>query len=127
MSDYRKRSVVLPTLSFKTRQVAFVKVLGEMVRGDRIEGEKDNKEPAMLAHVVDMQTGEEYNLICPTLLVSAWEKMEGGYVGKAFEVRVSAQPLPGKRYKAVTVYEVEPEYDYSGESIYMDDSEGEAE
>jgi len=111
----RKRAIVTPVLSFKERTVAFVTIMSEITvsdikdtsEADAKKGAK-KKEPAHVCQVRNLEDGCDYTLICPTLLVTALTEHEGDYVGKSYEINVSAQPRAGKAYKDVTVYEINP-------------------
>lgn len=100
----RKKAVTLPTMSFKGVDTRLVKFLGKIYKGEPIQG-KDGKtqEPADLAHVIDLTTGEERTLICGTLLSKNLEK-HGDYVGKCYEI--TEKPLDGKRYKDCQIFEI---------------------
>lgn len=102
----RIATVSLPPLSFKGRTVAFVKILSEMFQPAEEDSPETDRTPATTCRVVNLEDGAEYNLICPTVLVSELKKYSAGYVGKCFEISVTADKLPGKSYKGVSVYEV---------------------
>lgn len=113
-NDYRKQQVTLPGLSFKERERAFVKILGPMVKSDRDADDKKGDKAATVCKVIDLQTGELARLICPALMVSALNDEGVDYVGKCYEIIVTANKLPGKDYKGVEVYEIDCNGDYAG-------------
>lgn len=99
------RAVTLPVLKFdKTgKQARYVAILGAMHEGRKID---DNKDPATLAHAVDMETGEEGLIICSTVLKKELNENYPGeaYVGRGFEVVITRDPE--KKYNHVTLSEV---------------------
>lgn len=103
----RTKQVTIDALSFKTRERAYVRFLGEMHKSEKADEADDKREPATVARVLNLEDGHEYRLICPALLVSAILEEGVEYVGHCFEINVSRDPKPGKRYKEVEVYEIE--------------------
>ncbi len=55
--------------------------------------------------VVDLDTGEVASLMSTTVLEGVLHKMEGGYVGKSFEIE-AGEPAEGKNYRPVKVWEL---------------------
>lgn len=106
MQPTRTHQITLPPLSFKKREVAYIRCLSKMHKSDRVDREDDNREPATVMRVTDLQDGGEYRLVCPALMVSAFADEDFEYVEKCFEIRVSPEPKPGKRYKEVEVYQI---------------------
>ena len=111
--DYRKQQITLPGLSFKGRTNAFVKILSKLHTSDRVESKDDKRKPATVCKIIDLQTGELCRLICPALMVSALNDEGIEYVGKCYEIVVSADKVPGKEYKDVAVYEIDCDGDYT--------------
>ena len=107
MSLKRKQQVTLPALSFKDNTQLFVYITTEIHQSERVEKKDDGRKPANTCRCINLADNKEYILICPTLMVSALQ--DGGieYVGKYFEVNVTADKLPGKDYKGVEVYEID--------------------
>lgn len=104
----RVEPVTLPTLSFKDRTLAYLQFVTPIEKGRRIETDEEQaKEPADIARVIDLETGEMFELVCPMLLVTALTERVPNYVGLCFEIQVSAEPRPGKKYKDVTVFRIE--------------------
>ena len=64
-------------------------------------------EPAMLANIVNLSTGEEMQTICNKVMESTLneEYPDAGYVGKSF--LIEQRSVPGKRYKNYRVAEIE--------------------
>lgn len=102
----RVAAVTVPALSFKNRTVAYVRFEGELKLSDKVERVDDKRQPATVARVVNLEDGKPYDLIAPTLLVSALLKYPVGYVGKCFEIEVSKEKVPGKQYKEVACHEI---------------------
>lgn len=107
MQPVRTKQITLDVLSFKEREVAFIKCIGRMTTSDRVDKKDDGREPATVMRVINLEDGAEYRLVCPSLMVSAFEDEGFDYQGKCYEVRVSARPVPGKRYKHVEVFEIQ--------------------
>ena len=112
-TDHRQAQITLPGLSFKDREIAYIKVLGPMHKSEREEVEGSNRSAATVMKVENLQDGKEYRLICPTLMVSSFQDEGENYVGNCYEIQVTAQVLPGKQYKGVEVYKIDPNQDYS--------------
>jgi len=112
-NEHRIKSIALPTLSFKDREIAYIKILAKAVTPDADQKEESGKGNATVMKVIDLQTGEEVRLICPSVLTGILHEEGENYVGKCYEVYASSQVKPGKRYKEVEVYEVACDTDYS--------------
>lgn len=99
----RIRNVTLPVLKLGLGQPRFLYILGPMKEGPKLD---DKKEPAILIHAADMETGEEGNVIAPAILRK--ELTEGypgdGYVDRGFEVTKTRDPE--KKYNHVSIAEV---------------------
>jgi len=116
MKQYkRKTAVTLPVFSFKDRTLAFVRIDDELRQGEHLKGEDAGKQPPWLCTITDLESGNQYEMIAPTLLVTALTEKVGDYVGRCFEIHVSAEPRPGKDYKDVTVYEIECPTEVNGD------------
>lgn len=102
----RINQITLPPLSFKEREVAYVKCLGTMMRSDRVDQQDDGRKPATVMRVLNLEDMLEYRLVCPALLVSAFADEGFEYKGKCFEIIVSREKKPGKDYKEVEVFEL---------------------
>lgn len=104
----RLRAITTPIFSFKNRELAFVKILGPIFEGKEIvKAGEAAKKPAMLCPIIDLETGEQCEMICPTILVTTLQEKVSEYVGKCFEIRVGKEKVEGKNYKPVSVYEIE--------------------
>lgn len=112
-TSHRKQQITLPSLSFKERTQAFVLILTEMHKSERVEKKDDNRKAATTCRVKNLEDGKDYIMICPALMVSSLQDIGEDYVGKCYEVNVTADKLPGKDYKGVEVYEIDPDVDYS--------------
>jgi len=103
----RKKALSLPVLSFKERDLAFVRFTSGITQSTIRKGDDDDRKPAMVAEVVNLETGEQQTLICPAALVGTLEDAGDEYIGRCYEIHVTPEKLPGKEYKGVTVYEIE--------------------
>lgn len=105
-----KRLVTLPVLSLKSGDIAFVKFLSKIEQSKVKQKDKDGKEqdPAHIAQVTMLDTGENRTLICNAVLRSIMleEYPNDSYIEKGFQIKV-ADPKAGKRYKGFEVAELE--------------------
>lgn len=106
MKYERIEQITLPGLSFKGREVAYVKSLALMTSSERVSEGDDKRKRATVMKVINLEDGQVYRLICPSLLISALEDEGTDYVGKCYEINVTPDKLPGKDYKGVRVYEI---------------------
>lgn len=97
------KAVTLPVLKLELNETRYIAILGAMHEGKKID---DKKEPATLAHAVDMRTGEEGLLICATVLKKELQENYPGedYVGKGFEITKHRDPE--KKYNVFSIAEV---------------------
>ena len=77
------------------------------LRPSELYCENAKMEPAMLANIVNLSTGEEMQTICNKVMESTLneEYPDAGYVGKSF--LIEQRSVPGKRYKNYRVAEIE--------------------
>lgn len=113
MENYRKQQVTLPSLSFKEREIVYIKILTALGRSDRVDQQDDGRKPAITCRVLNLLDQKEYILICPTLMASAFADGHIDPVGKCFEVTAPRHMRPGKDYKDVDVYQIDCSLDYS--------------
>jgi hypothetical protein len=103
------KNVTLPILKQEDGKTYYIKITGPIFTGKEIKGEgKEAKEkPADLANIINLETGEEMQIIMNTVLKSNLEEMypENGYVDKMFATTRSA--IDGKRYKNYSIQEIE--------------------
>lgn len=99
----RVRSVTLPVLKLEKGQTRYIAVLSAMHKGKKID---DQKEAATIIRAVDMTTGEEGQIIVPTVMEKELIENYPGesYVGRGFEVTLTR--VPEKRYNIVSLAEV---------------------
>lgn len=126
------RNVTLPLLKIRPNGAPiFVRFESAMHLGKEVKGEEGKKkmEPATLAHVINLETGEECQIICTLLLRERLnEEYPGdGYVGKQFRIVVTRED--GKKYNLVGIQEIEWDDDdtiapMSGELVKADASTG---
>lgn len=105
-----KRLITVPVLSLKENEERILRFESDMHVGKTMkvkEGEKA-KEPAIIARVTDMVSGEIFELIVNAVLRSVLDEEfpEGGYVKKVFSI-TALPKREGKQYKGVKVYELE--------------------
>lgn len=115
------RRVTMPSLSLKKegelRVLKFIDAFHEStVKGKAILG-KDGKpngefeSPATVCGVVDVETGEAFTLLGPTVVVKNLEENypDDGYVGKMFAITNRGKGKSGQRYVNFDIAEVEQE------------------
>lgn len=101
----RVGAVTVPTLSFKSRDRVFVKILEPIHLGKQLKETtgKEAQKPAHICRVVDLEDGSIKDLICPAVMVSTFaEGDEKDYIGKCFEI--IATKKEGKSYKIVEIH-----------------------
>ncbi len=86
-----KKVLTLPVFSLKDAgTILAIKILSAMYEGKPITGEEDSKDkPATLCSVVNLETGEEGQIVVPAMIKSKLEEYgdgDDGYIGRGFEV-----------------------------------------
>jgi hypothetical protein len=108
-----KRHVTLPTLSkLKDGQTIYIRfdsvmTISKVVKPVLKPGDKP-EEPATIAQVTMLDTGELYTFLVPAVVKSVLneEYPKDAYLGKGFAIQQVGQK-DGKRYKNYTVAELE--------------------
>lgn len=102
-----KRAITKTLFKLQNNQPYYLLFTGEIFTGKKIDsGKTKDMEPAELAHVTNMETGEEGQIIVPAVLSKILrEEVPGGYVGKGFEI-VKFRDT-GAKYSTFNVAEVE--------------------
>lgn len=107
-----KKRVTVQLFKMKPGADNYYLIDGAMHEGKKID---EDKNAAILMNVTDLVTGEEGQIICPTILQR--ELTEGypddGYVGKKFWWRITR--VPGVKYNLVDIAELEAEGEGDGE------------
>jgi hypothetical protein len=119
-NNFRKQQVTLPGLSFKDREIVYVKILTEIGRSERVDERDDNRKAANTCRVLNLRDNKQYILICPALMVSAFADLREDPVGKCYQIIAPKHKKPGKDYKEVEVWEVDAQHDYSKEPELLD-------
>lgn len=112
----RLRRVTVPLLKQKDEVEYFIKFIApyekaseikRSSRSDRAEREGQKKEPPYLARVINLETGEEMDIIVNAVLKSTLddEFPDNGYVGKSFEI--VRHSIAGRDYKTYDVTEID--------------------
>ncbi len=107
----RKKLLTRPVLKFVTDQARYVKIEGKIYIGKEMKqkaGDDKKKEPAHLADVIDLSTGELAQIIVNAVPLSVLNENypNDAYVGLCFAItRQSRQP--GKQYDSFKVEEIE--------------------
>lgn len=105
-----KNRVTVSPYSWKGREEGIFKVLGDIRIGstheivDKKDGEIKKEKKADLMRIVDLETGNEADMIMPSVLASIMRE-NGEYIGKSFLAVKGTKP--GKRYNTFEVSEIE--------------------
>lgn len=102
-----KRVVTLPLRKWKVDEPAYLRFESEIFTGKQLKGSNEELAPADLANCIDLETGEQVQIIVGAVLKSTLndEYPNNGYVGKSFMITQSK--VEGKRYKTYRVVEIE--------------------
>jgi hypothetical protein len=101
----RKKALTLPQLKQSTNDTVYIKFLSAIRISD--VAPKEGEEPANVANVVDLTTGQEHIFIVPAVLKGVLETdLKGEYEGKCFECTKLPKPN-GKRYNQYEIYEID--------------------
>lgn len=104
-----KKALTLPVLKLKPGEEVYVQFAGHMHvskdTGQQMNGKK--MEPATVANVIDLTTGEMHVLICATVLNKEIHENypDGSYVGKSFAITLIR--VPEKKYNLYSIIEIE--------------------
>jgi len=102
------KNVTLPLLKKEDDRPVYIKSIGAIYKGKQVNGkEADKMEPADLMNIVNLETGEEMQIICNAVMKSTFneEYPDDSYIGKCF--RVTQMKVEGKRYKNYSIAEIE--------------------
>lgn len=106
-----KKRVTLPLIKPKLDVPVFIKINEPVFVGKKLEsGASKDMEAATLANVTDLETGEEAQIIVPSVLAGIFkdEYADDAYVGLSFQLTKHPK-VSGKRYHNFTVVEIEVE------------------
>lgn len=104
-----KKNVTLPVIKLKPGEEAYLQFTGPMHvgkdTGQVMNGRK--MDPATIAEVMDLSTGELGVLICATVLQKELNDgyPDDSYIGKAFAITVTK--VPEKKYNLYSIIEIE--------------------
>lgn len=106
----RKRKLVAPLLNAKMQvgQTVYFKITGELYVGKLQKDAKEGEKPADLVRAINLETGEEGDIMVPAVLKSVLEKEfeNASYVGCSFSMTKKEKP-EGKRYYQYEIDELE--------------------
>lgn len=108
----RTRILTLPLIKTAIDIPVYIQPTGKMFVGKELKvknGEK-KKEPATLLNCINLESGEESQIICNAVLKGIFEDEypNHAYVGKNFEI-VKLAKQSGRDYNPFTVIEIELE------------------
>lgn len=113
MQFKKLKSITLPLFKFENEKPLYVRFEGKIFEADPIKSHDGktpatNKKPPHLAHVVNLETGEEGQIILGTVLLENLNKhySEGAYVGRSFEI-VKHPQEGGRAYCLYSLTEIE--------------------
>lgn len=106
-----KRNITLPLIKPQLDVPVYIKITSEMFVGKDVsaaKGDAKKMEPATLVNCVNLETGEEAQIIVPAVLKGIFEDEfpDNGYVGKAFSITKHPK-ASGKQYHPFSVAELE--------------------
>ena len=105
-----KRNITLPLLKPQLEVPVYIKITGQIFTGKAVQKAGDGKdmEPAKIVNCINLETGEECQIIVPSVLDSILneEFTDNAYVGKGFQITKHAK-VAGKRYHTFSVAELE--------------------
>ena len=102
----RAARLTMPIFSCAHDKHMMIHVVGEICQTTMPGLSSDSDKPVEVMRVVNMETGEEGNLLVLAILKSSLEREEDGYVGKDYEV-VTGDTVVGKKYRAIDIYRLE--------------------
>lgn len=104
-----KRRLTVPLVSMAHTPILVCLVKGEPVTMHITTGVgKEKSADPTVVPIVNLDTGEDGLLICNTIILSAFSKIEGGVTGKYFSLR-SSGIRDGKAYRDIDIVEMELE------------------
>lgn len=115
-----KRVLTVPSLVIKeTGQVEIVQFVSAIRISKVVDKSPQKREPAKIADVVKVETGEMFILLLPAVVQQNIERDYPGvnengtpeYVGRAFYIENMGKRKDGQRYNDFKIIEVEPETD----------------
>ncbi len=106
----RVATVIRAVLKMEVDHPVYVKFTGPMFVGKAIEESKDGKkkEPAIIAPVINLETGEEAQIVMNRVLHSTLKESyaDDAYIGKSFEIMKKTK-REGKDYNDFALFEIE--------------------
>lgn len=122
MEFKRKKLLTRPVLKYVVDTAIYVKIEEKMHIGKEMKPGPDGKkkEPATLANVVDLKTGEPAQIIANAVVKSVLheEYPNDSYVGLCFSITKQAR-VAGKSYDPFSIEEIEdPAAEASGAKVH---------
>lgn len=100
--------VTIPLLKKQDDKPIYVIFEGPIYKGKEMQAAEGKKqmEPAHLARIINMETGEQMEIICNEVMKGSLNDTypDNGYVGKAF--MITQMKVEGKRYKNYSIKEI---------------------
>ena len=112
LAGFKKKSAVtLPLFKFANNVPMYVRFENPMFKSEPLKkasAEEKKKDPPTLAHVVNLETGDEGQIILGSVLAENLNKHypDNGYVGKSFEIIKHPQE-GGRAYCLYSITEID--------------------
>lgn len=103
-----KRNLILPTLKLEVGVPVYIKVISKIRQGKEIANSaKEKVKPADICDVINLETGEEMQLVVAAIVKSTFEEdLKGVYEGLCFMIE-KGDKKQGKRYFTYKISEIE--------------------
>lgn len=106
----KTKLITIPLLKLELDVPVYVKLTGEYFVGKEVKGvgEKAKMEPAVLCHCINLETGEQQQIILNSVIKANLDEAYAnhGYVNKSFEF-IKHDKREGKRYNDFSLAEIE--------------------
>lgn len=101
-----KNRLTFPQLKLEENKPIYVKPTGPLTKGKEVEG--SDMEAPLLLNVVNLETGEEMQIVVGKVLEDILTDLDEGYIDKCFMITQGEQP-EGKRWRPYSVAEIAEE------------------
>lgn len=108
-----KKLLTVPLLKLAVGEPRYIKVtaamfIGKEIKSSRANATPSNREPATLVNAINLETGEECQVICSAVVKGNFEDKypDNSYVGKCFAL-TKLERAAGKEYNGFKMEEIE--------------------
>lgn len=108
-----KRQITLPSLAIKAQNESHILRFDSAMRisdvMDKPKGDAKPRDPATIANVTEVSTGEQFIFIVPTVVKKNLERdyKDNGYVGCVFQITNKGKRKESQRYNDFAIAELE--------------------